>query len=148
MKGIVIAGVQSGTGKTTVSMAVMRCLRNKGRSVAPFKVGPDYIDPKFHRFITGNHSYNLDSWMLGENTLRHLFLKNNKIPLLFFELVNSITVLVMTFERCSASGNSSGNQFYGWLCRRSQLSYYDLEVIGRGITVTDKNHVHTFLTGI
>jgi len=77
MKAVLIAGVQSGTGKTTVSMAVMRCLRNKGKNVAPFKVGPDYIDPKFHRFITGNYSYNLDSWMLDENTLRYLFHKNS-----------------------------------------------------------------------
>ncbi|MBN2040590.1 MAG: cobyrinate a,c-diamide synthase [Spirochaetes bacterium] len=77
MKAIVIAGIQSGTGKTTVSMAVMRCLKNRGRNVAPFKTGPDYIDPKFHKFITGNSSYNLDSWMLDENTLKYLFRKNS-----------------------------------------------------------------------
>ncbi len=77
MKGIVIAGAQSSAGKTTVSMAVIRLLKNSGMDVVPFKVGPDYIDPKFHRFVTGNHSYNLDSWMLDEETVRYLFRKNS-----------------------------------------------------------------------
>jgi len=77
MKKILIAGMQSGAGKTTVSAALMRCFTLRGMKVAPFKTGPDYIDPKFHEFVTGSYSHNLDSWMLDEDTLRHLFYKNS-----------------------------------------------------------------------
>ena len=51
----------------------MAALTKSGRHVRPFKVGPDYIDPAFHTFVTGNPAYNLDSWLLGEKTLRELF---------------------------------------------------------------------------
>ena len=69
MRRIMIAGTKSGVGKTTVSSAIMAALKN----VAPFKVGPDYIDPRFHEYVTGNSSYNLDAFMLTEETLKYLF---------------------------------------------------------------------------
>lgn len=78
MNRIVIAGTQSGVGKTTVSAAVMRALTKSGKMIAPFKVGPDFIDPKFHAFVTGNNSYNLDGWMLDEDAIRYLFYKNTR----------------------------------------------------------------------
>lgn len=69
MKGIVISGTRSGVGKTTISTAIMGALDD----VAPFKTGPDYIDPRFHEFITGRNSYNLDIFMCGEENVRGLF---------------------------------------------------------------------------
>ncbi|MCP4131752.1 MAG: cobyrinate a,c-diamide synthase [bacterium] len=77
MKPLILAGVQSSVGKTTVTTALMKVFTNKGMRVAPFKVGPDYIDPKFHSFVTGAASYNLDSWMLNEDTVRYLYNKNS-----------------------------------------------------------------------
>jgi len=74
MKGIVISGTRSGVGKTTISTAIMGALDR----VAPFKTGPDYIDPRFHEFITGRNSYNLDIFMCGEENVRRLFMKKSK----------------------------------------------------------------------
>ncbi|SDZ13481.1 cobyrinic acid a,c-diamide synthase [Proteiniborus ethanoligenes] len=78
MKRVVIAGTHSGCGKTTVSLGIMAALTKRGKKVAPFKVGPDYIDPSFHSFVTGNLSYNLDSWLLDSDTVKYLFNKNKK----------------------------------------------------------------------
>ena len=74
MKAFMLAGVSSGIGKTTISMALMSAFNN----VSPFKVGPDYIDPGFHEFITGNKSYNLDIFMMGEQGVKYSFYKHHK----------------------------------------------------------------------
>lgn len=73
---LVIAGTNSGCGKTTIATGIMAAFVKKGFKVQPFKVGPDYIDPMFHTFITGNASRNLDSWMLTEETVLSLFARN------------------------------------------------------------------------
>ena len=74
MKGFLIAGTKSGIGKTTVSMGLMSCFSD----VSPFKIGPDYIDGKFHEYVTGNKSYNLDFFLMGEDGVRESFLKHHK----------------------------------------------------------------------
>jgi cobyrinic acid a,c-diamide synthase len=63
---LLIAGTTSGVGKTTVSLAIMYGLRHKvGCSIQPFKVGPDFIDPSYHKMVTGKDSRTLDAWMMG-----------------------------------------------------------------------------------
>ncbi|MEN8139741.1 MAG: cobyrinate a,c-diamide synthase [Thermodesulfobacteriota bacterium] len=65
-RAIIIAGTQSGSGKTTVTLAVMAALAGLGHKVQPFKCGPDFIDPSLHKLVTGTISRNLDIWMSGE----------------------------------------------------------------------------------
>ena len=65
---LILAGTTSGVGKTTISLAIMYALKyKKGFSVQPFKIGPDFIDPSYHKIITGRESRTLDAWMMGKN---------------------------------------------------------------------------------
>jgi cobyrinic acid a,c-diamide synthase len=70
---LVIAGTHSGVGKTSVVIAILGALRRRGLPVQGFKVGPDFIDPMYHREVTGAPSYNLDGWLMGREGVRHAF---------------------------------------------------------------------------
>ncbi len=72
---VMIAAPKSGSGKTTVSCALMQALKDRGVKVAAYKCGPDYIDPMFHRQVIGVPSGNLDTFFTGEDMTKTLFLK-------------------------------------------------------------------------
>jgi len=72
-----ITGTQSGCGKTTVTLALMQHLRARGLTVAPFKAGPDFLDPMWHECVCGRTSYNLDTRMMDEHACKTLLVEKS-----------------------------------------------------------------------
>ena len=67
--GLMISAPSSGTGKTTVMLGLLRALAEDGLKVQPFKSGPDYIDPAFHRSAAHRPSFNIDSWAMPSDLI-------------------------------------------------------------------------------
>ena len=100
---ILIAGTSSGCGKTTMSILLMAALRLRGLDVMPYKVGPDYVDPGFHRVVTGNLSYNLDSWIMKREHIPSLLKNNSDISVIegvmgYYDGLNAESFDCSTYE--------------------------------------------------
>lgn len=71
-RGLLVAAPASGCGKTTITLGLLRALRNQGTRIAAAKSGPDYIDPGFHQAAAGQESVNLDGWAMPPDRLRQI----------------------------------------------------------------------------
>ena len=69
--GLILAGMQSGAGKTAVTCMLLAALAERGLAIQPFKVGPDFIDPGYHTRFAGVPSRNLDFWLMSEAGIIH-----------------------------------------------------------------------------
>ncbi len=72
-RGLLIAGIHSGSGKTLVALSLFHGLQVRGYTVSPFKCGPDFIDPRFHEWVTGRTSVNLDLFFSGKIEIPKLY---------------------------------------------------------------------------
>ncbi|WP_310428559.1 cobyrinate a,c-diamide synthase [Chamaesiphon sp. VAR_48_metabat_135_sub] len=76
---IAIAGERSGVGKTTVTLALLAALRRRQQTVQSFKVGPDYIDPMFHQYVTGRACRNLDPILTSDAYVQQCFDRHSQM---------------------------------------------------------------------
>ncbi|MEE1303590.1 MAG: cobyrinate a,c-diamide synthase [Agathobacter sp.] len=74
-KGFLIAAIKSGSGKTTITCAILEALKQRGIKLSAFKCGPDYIDPMFHKRVIGVESRNLDTFFAGPEKIRDLYIQ-------------------------------------------------------------------------
>ena len=73
MLQMLLAAPRSGSGKTTVTCALLAAMQARGMTPCAFKSGPDYIDPMFHRAVLGVQSHNLDLFFSSPQTVRNLY---------------------------------------------------------------------------
>jgi cobyrinic acid a,c-diamide synthase len=71
-RAVIIGAPRSGSGKTSVTIGLLRALKRRGVKVRGAKSGPDYIDPGFHAAATGSDGVNLDSWAMPPELLSAL----------------------------------------------------------------------------
>ena len=73
MISFMVSALQSGSGKTMITVTLLELLRRRGLKNCSFKTGPDYIDTGFHRCVEGVETHNLDLFMSGEDTVKSIF---------------------------------------------------------------------------
>ncbi|MGP3698051.1 cobyrinate a,c-diamide synthase [Rhodobacter sp. NSM] len=112
--GLMIAAPGSGSGKTTVTLGLLRAFRDAGLVVQPFKNGPDYIDPAFHLAAAGRPSFNLDGWSMGEDLLGALAFRAEGADLVIAEGSMGLYDGTSTAGRTGRGAASEIARRFGW----------------------------------
>lgn len=113
-RALVISAPASGTGKTTVTLALARAFRDRGLAVQCFKSGPDYIDPAFHAAATGRTSVNIDSWAMPRATIEALVARGKDADLVLAEGSMGLFDGVATSGRSGTGASADIAEMMGW----------------------------------
>ena len=132
---IVIAGTNSGVGKTSITCSIVYGIKKKGYSVQPFKVGPDYIDPTYLSAISGNSARNLDSWIMGEDATLESFAKNSQSEISVIEGVMGY------YDGFSGATNQSSTHHIATILQAPVILILDASKTARSIAATALGYV-------
>jgi cobyrinic acid a,c-diamide synthase len=113
-RALVISAPASGTGKTTLTLALSRAYRDRGLVVQCFKSGPDYIDPAFHAAATGRASVNIDSWAMPRETIEGLLARGQDADLVLAEGSMGLFDGVATPGRSGTGASADIAEMIGW----------------------------------
>ena len=127
---VIIAGVTSGVGKTSITCSIIYGIKQKGYSVQPFKVGPDYIDPTYLSAISGNSTRNLDSWIMGEKATLESFSKNSQSDISIIEGVMGY------YDGFSGISNQSSTHHIATILNSPVILVLDASKTARSIAAT------------
>jgi cobyrinic acid a,c-diamide synthase len=134
---LVIAGTHSGAGKTTVASGLMAALSRAGHAVAPFKVGPDFIDPSYHRLACGRPGRNLDAFLSGPELIAPL--ARHGAAGAELAIVEGVMGL---FDGASGSGELASTAHVAKLLRAPVVLVVDASAMARSVAAI----VHGFAT--
>ena len=127
---VLIAGVTSGVGKTSITCSIIHGMKDKGYSVQPFKVGPDYIDPTYLSAISGNSTRNLDSWIMGKDAVVQSFLENSHSDISVIEGVMGF------YDGFSGTSNFSSTHHIASILETPVILILDASKTARSIAAT------------
>jgi cobyrinic acid a,c-diamide synthase len=134
---LVIAGTHSGVGKTTVATGLMAAFAARGRRVAGFKVGPDFIDPSYHALACGRAGRNLDAFLSGPELVAPLFAHGSAGSDL--AIVEGVMGL---FDGATGAGELASTAQVAKLLRAPVLLVVDCAAMARSVAAV----VHGFTT--
>jgi cobyrinic acid a,c-diamide synthase len=127
---LVLAGTTSGVGKTSITCAIIYALQQKGFSVQPFKVGPDYIDPSYLSSISKKDAFNLDVWLMGKNHLLESFVSHSKSDISIIEGVMGY------YDGFGGSSNFASTHHVASITKSPTLLIIDASKAARSIAAT------------
>ncbi|WP_024513653.1 cobyrinate a,c-diamide synthase [Bradyrhizobium sp. Tv2a-2] len=113
-RALVISAPASGTGKTTLTLALARAFGDRGIAVQCFKSGPDYIDPAFHAAATGRVSVNIDSWAMPRETIDALVARGRDADLVLAEGSMGLFDGVAVPGRSGSGASADIAEMMGW----------------------------------